>query len=68
MTSLHYYNKINALLLRIAVDIGCYDNYDVESHVHVPVELESHLHIPIEVLGFESCVHTNCMLCLHKHT
>lgn len=78
MTSLHYYNKINALLLRIAVDIGCYDNHDVESHVHVPVELESHphvpveleshLHIPIEVLGFESCVHTNCMLCLHKHT
>lgn len=68
MTSLHYYNKINALLLRIAVDIGCYDNPDVESHVHVPVELESHLHIPIEVLGFESCVHTNCMLCLHKHT
>lgn len=65
MTSLHYYNKINALLLRIAVDIGCYDNRDVESHVHVPVELESHLHIPIEVLGFESCVHTNCMLCLH---
>lgn len=58
MTSLHYYNKINALLLRIAVDIGCYDNHDVESH----------LHIPIEVLGFESCVHTNCMLCLHKHT
>lgn len=55
-------------LLRIAVDIGCYDNHDVESHVHVPVELESHLHIPIEVLGFESCVHTNCMLCLHKHT
>lgn len=49
MTSLHYYNKINALLLRIAVDIGCYDNHDVESHVHVPVELESHLHIPIEV-------------------
>lgn len=68
MTSLHYYNKINALLLRIAVDIGCYDNNDVESHVHVPVELESHLRIPIEVLGFESCVHTNCMLCLHKHT
>lgn len=68
MTSLHYYNKINALLLRIAVDIGCYDNHDVESHVHVPVELESHLHIPIEDLGFESCVHTNCMLCLHKHT
>lgn len=68
MTSLHYYNKINALLLRIAVDIGCYDNHDVESHVHVLVELESHLHIPIEVLGFESCVHTNCMLCLHKHT
>lgn len=68
MTCLHYYNKINALLLRIAVDIGCYDNHDVESHVHVPVELESHLHIPIEVLGFESCVHTNCMLCLHKHT
>lgn len=68
MTSLHYYNKINALLLRIAVDIGCYDNHDVESHVHVPEELESDLHIPIEVLGFESCVHTNCMLCLHKHT
>lgn len=90
MTSLNYYNTINALLLRIAVDIACYDNHDVESHLHVhvlieleshphvpveleshphvPVELESHLHIPVEVLGFESCVHTNCMLCLHKHT
>lgn len=67
MIFFYYYNKINVFLLRIVVDIGCYDNYDVELYVYVFVELELYLYIFIEVLGFEFCVYINCMFCLYKY-